>query len=309
LHEDSSFCGNCGNQIAEHVKCEECGKELHPETEMCPSCGNIIQESGEKLSEQTLIEKEESRESTEENQAATKIEFDESVEKTETIPGKRKHNILVAKGRIEVSRITMLLIGIIILIQNILLIGVVTGAISTSQGISSYLFNGEAVKTGKYHGFTEKDYKNNGKTFSSDADKSFGFENKKKHSQNDINNAPKIPKNIFNLVLLVVIIGIIQGIGFILLSKFVLKNAFLAILIAFIFELTYDILKIVSSIYRAISGVNINMSQFNNILSKGNVNILLALQVILLVVISAVLIFYLGRGLQSAIQLRKMGTK
>ncbi len=307
VYDNSKFCPSCGWQIAKNVVCETCGKELHPDTEICPNCNTEIEQTNtteELESGKTLIESIESNNEIEDRTEEETIiqENQKSPEHENVVPGERKHNVLAYKGKIEVARLTMLLMGIIMLVQNILLIGFLSSTYTLKEAAVISKIYQNPIKTQKqeYRGFTERHYKN--------PDNNFDSRNREdKNNEKKFN--PVIPSNIYKLLLLVIIIGLIQGAGFIYLSRYVHKNAFIAILVAFIFELTYGILKIVTMVFRAFQGININYSQFNKILSKGDIAILMVLQVIMLVIVTAVLIFVLFRGLKSAIELRKMENK
>mgnify|MGYP001549631689 CR=1 FL=1 len=317
LQENVKFCPNCGHQIADHVICETCGKQLHPDTELCPSCNTVINTENQDnqntsiSKEKTLIEKVAEQEKTEDKEIAAEeektdldVEIDSTndyaVENQTVMPGENKHKVLVNRGRIEVARMAMFVMGIILIIQNIMLMGLfIRGKNARAASNISYNQNSIILNMRKYRGFTEKEYEGPENQYSKRM-----FPKKKPNE-----NLPRIPSATYKILMLVVILGLFQGVGFIFLSSYVKKNAFVAILIAFVFELTYGLLKVASAIYRAVNNVNIDYSQLNKYLDKEDISFLLNLQVVLLFAVSAVLVIFLARGLKSSIELRKMEHK
>lgn len=283
LYSDSNFCQNCGNQVSEPFFCPNCEKELHPDTELCPSCGTEISEQMKKNHQEDITSSQNDtqvpvdQKSTINNNIDTLNEF--------PLVNEKKEKILKAQSTIKVAKKLILIIGIFVLVQNILLVSLITSLSGAQFGATTIQSQNKINRINRYDGFQERNYRSN---------------------QPNTVKKPKIKGNVFKLLILVVILGIIQGGGFIFLSSYINKKPFISILIAFIFEITYDILKVVTMIYRTITGFNIGYGGISKLLSNPGVSALMIMQVVQLILISTVIVFYLGKSLKSAIDLRKL---
>jgi RNA polymerase subunit RPABC4/transcription elongation factor Spt4 len=266
LYNDSNFCPSCGNRTVEDFFCQGCNKQLHPDTELCPSCGKVVEDK--QLQTNTEIETQEVKTiidfSDKENVISESTNNSEEInhliaksETNEDEPIKNiKEKVFKARSMVTVAKMIILLTGILVLVQNLMMLG----ALSTLRSALS---------------------------------------------QNQ-----QIAGNIFKLLILVIAVGIIQGGGFIFLSKYVQKKPFIAILIAFIFEITYGILKVVISIVRATQGINFGLGEsFAGIAKNWGMTALLFLQIAQMVVVTVVICYFLGKSLYSAIELRKMSER
>jgi hypothetical protein len=91
------------------------------------------------------------------------------------------------------------------------------------------------------------------------------------------------------------------------LYKYIDKKPFIAVLIAFVFEITYDILKIVVRFVQMLSSFG-NEASFKHITKEVYV-IFSSIQTLQLVAVSGIFIYFFYKALQSSVALRKMGGK
>ena len=268
---------NCGNRVTTYTVCPSCSRELHPETELCPSC-------------QTVIPHEEAPDASDAAPEAAVIEASPLEAKEESLKKSRKEKD--AKSRIGVAKMIILITGIILLATNTLFMAFLFAAKSMTAELSAPRQQ-QQQRTPEYRGFGEQDYNNQ--------------ENNSAQKRGR-ENPFKLPWNlrvIFKYLLLVIIVGLVQGIFFMFLYKYIDKKPFIAVLIAFIFEITYDILKI------AVKFVQM-FSSFTNQTSLGRVSkqafvLVSSIQILQLAAVSLVFVYFLYKSLQSSIALRKMG--
>lgn len=301
LYQGSKFCPSCGNQVVEPFVCPECKKELHPDTELCPSCGLVIEHEETPIDteidkQKTLIEIEESKE------ASPKLDSVDNLEKTQIEPveqtpilseapavnNKKKIKMAKIKGSIQVSRMIILILGIFTLIQAFLLM-IVLGyvlSVSSSSSTSGSLFNQSYNQQNSGHDVQSI--------------------NKQASIRQTANLSKKNVRKLIKIFILLFILSLIQGIGFLYLSKLIRKKPFIAILIAFIFKITFDIVRVVAQIIQSINGIIVGYGSVSDKLPKTLIIVATFFQVALIGVISGVLCYYLYKGLKNSIELRKI---
>ena len=305
LYDGSAFCPQCGNQTAPSLTCPDCGRQLHPETEMCPGCGKLIEEP---VSQSINITEDSPviASGLEPSFSIEKSSSQEPKENAEMVPqeiiSEKKHKLLKAQSTIQLAKTIILMIGIIILVQSVFLLTMITGM----QGVTETARR-NSQNSSEYRGFGERSYKNTPDENRNSPERGFSQERRRMPVTPKM---PKIPGNMLRLLILVIAIGILQGGGFILLSRWVDKKPFLAILIAFIFEITYDILKVVIALMRAVQGIGLGQTnQVMQMMQGSGLKYLLILQAVQIAAVSIILCFYLGKALWSAVELRKMSEK